>query len=82
MSTETRNQKPSAKSARLHAIGLNRAGKPAWADNKPSNKLSQQSAACSQRGEDNNQGIEGRAPTSREFESTGQDGAGSKAGSR
>jgi hypothetical protein len=67
----------SAKADRLHQVGLKRAGNPAIPDYKPSNTLSRQSAAISQRGEDNNQGIENRAPLATGFESTGQDGSGS-----
>jgi len=77
--TTTPNEKRhTSKADRLHQVGLARAGNPAIQDysNAP-NKLSRQSAAISQRGEDNNQGIENRSPRATGFQSTGSDLSGS-----
>lgn len=77
--TTTPNEKRhTSKADRLHQIGLARAGNPAIQDysNAP-NKLSRQSAAISQRGEDNNQGLLREAPVSTGFQSTGFSGEGS-----
>jgi hypothetical protein len=77
-STETRNQKTS----KNYSIGSKRAGKPAWADNKPSNKLHAQSRSAqnpnnNKVGANNSEGGPGAG-----FQSTGQDGNGSCDGTR
>jgi hypothetical protein len=71
--------KPSTKSM-LNA-GLDRAGDPAYADHKPSDKLTRQSAGARRKGETQYADYPDK-PRPSSHESTGNDGAGSRRGSR
>ena len=71
--------KPATKS--LISAGIKRAGNPAYADHKPSNKLHEQSAG-SKRAGSNVYPDYPDASVSNGFESTSKTGAGSRKGSR
>ena len=63
----------------MHNVGLKRAGNPAYADHKPSNKLHEQSAGAKRQGNNRIQDFPD-VTVSNGFESTGRNGSGSRKG--
>ena len=83
MKAHSEKQNPASKpqTKRMLNAGLDRAGDPAYADHKPSNKLTSQSAGARRRG-DNTYPDYPDTTVSNGFESTGNNKSGSKRGSR
>lgn len=68
-------------SKQMHQTGLKRAGNPAYADHKPLAKLTEQSAGARRRGDKRIQDFPD-VTKSTDFESTGNNWAGSRKGTR
>src|SRR5690348_13247654 len=81
MHSEKQNPASKSQTQRMLRAGLERAGRPEYADHKPSNKLTTQSAGARRRGDNTIQDFPD-VSVSNDFEATGKSGAGSRRGSR
>lgn len=81
MHSEKDNPANKPQTLRMLRAGLGRAGRPEYADHKPSDRLSRQSASCKRRG-DNTYPDYPDITVSNRFEPTGKNGTGTKKGTR